>query len=192
MRGMIGARLLIFTPRVEPRRKGEDMELLIVRHGIAIEPDAAGFTESERPLTKDGEERFRGSARGLAELLPRPDAILTSPLVRARQTAEIAAQAWGKKKPVVDARLTAGATPAQMLSCLADYRESELVAFFGHEPGCSRLLAHLLGSEHGERFSFKKGGAALIDLGDAPGDAGRLVGQLVWFLPPRILRQAAD
>jgi phosphohistidine phosphatase len=160
------------------------MDLLIVRHAIAVEPGTAGFTESERPLTKEGEERFRDAARGLAEALPRPDAILTSPLVRARQTAEIAAQAWGKRKPIVDERLASGATPQQMLSCLSDHPGADLVAFFGHEPDCSRLLAHLLGSTHGDRFSFKKGGAALVELGDRAGAAA----QLAWFLPPRILR----
>jgi phosphohistidine phosphatase len=163
------------------------MELLIVRHGIAVEPGTAGFTESERPLTKEGEERFREAARGLADALPRPDAILTSPLVRARQTAEIAAQAWGKRKPIADERLAAGATPQQMLSCLADHHGA-LVAVFGHEPDCSRLVAHLVGSPHDDRFAFKKGGAALVELGESPTGSG----QLVWFLPPRILRLAGE
>ena len=162
------------------------MELLIVRHGIAVEPGTAGFTEAERPLTEEGTLRFREAARGLAALLPRPDVLLTSPLVRARQTAEIAAEAWGKRKPQIEPRLAAGAAPQAILSCLAEHGESGLVATFGHEPDCSRLLGHLLGSRHDDRLAFKKGGAALVEL--AGGAAG--FGQLVWFLPPRILRVA--
>jgi phosphohistidine phosphatase len=160
------------------------MELLIVRHAIAVEPGTPGVTDSERPLTEEGAAKFRESAQGLAALLSRPDVLLTSPFVRARQTAEIAAAAWGKTKPTLEPRLEAGATPAAILTAVQEHQEAALVAVFGHEPDCSGLLAQLLGTRHDGRLAFKKGGAALVDLGDDPGRSG----QLVWLMPPRVLR----
>src|SRR6188508_2488209 len=75
------------------------MRLIIIRHAIAVERGTPDIADEERPLTRKGEQRFRAAARGLARIEARPDVLLTSPLPRARQTAEIAAQAWGKIKP---------------------------------------------------------------------------------------------
>jgi phosphohistidine phosphatase len=163
------------------------MKLIIVRHGIAVEHGAPGMKDEQRPLTEEGVEKFQEAARGLAEVLPRPDVLLTSPLVRARQTAEIAAAAWGKLQPMVEPRLAAGARPETILRAVYEHRGVALVAIFGHEPDCSSLLAHVLGTPHTERLAFKKGGAALVDLGQRPQDAGTLL----WFAPPLLLRPLA-
>ncbi|HSD65172.1 MAG TPA: histidine phosphatase family protein, partial [Vicinamibacteria bacterium] len=72
------------------------MQLLIIRHAIAAERGTPGIPDEERPLTPEGETKFREVAKGLARLVARPDALLTSPLLRARQTAAIAAEAWGR------------------------------------------------------------------------------------------------
>jgi phosphohistidine phosphatase len=158
------------------------MELLIVRHGIAVEAGTPGFTEENRPLTKEGEEKFREVARGLAELLPAPDSLLTSPLARAHRTAEIAAKAWGARLEV-SPRL-AGRGVEEILTLIQKNDRRKLVALFGHEPDCSELVARLLGARHAASFAFKKGGAALLEV--AP-DASR--GVLLWFLPPKVLRR---
>ncbi len=161
------------------------MELLIVRHASAVPHGTPGIPDDERPLTPRGEERFREAAVGLAGLLRCPDAILTSPLPRARRTAEIAAEAW--QAPAVEA-LSALATGRfeDLAKALSRFSGEALVALFGHEPHVSALLGRLIGSR-GESLPFKKGAAALVEL-PGPLTEG---GTLVWFLPPRVLRDLA-
>jgi phosphohistidine phosphatase len=159
------------------------LELLIVRHGIAVEPGTGGMSDAERPLTDEGEKKFREAARGLAKLLPIPDVLLSSPLLRARQTAEIAAAAWGKVRVAIDERL-AGGSVDDILSAVQEHGRGELVVIVGHEPDVSHLAAKLLGSGYAARLAFKKGGAALFDVGDKP----RRGGQLVWFASQKLLR----
>jgi phosphohistidine phosphatase len=163
------------------------MRLLIVRHAIAAERGAPGMSDDERPLTPEGKKRFRIAARGLARIMPRPDVVFTSPLIRARQTAEIAARAWGSIEPVSLEALATGDIDG-LAEALAARVAGETVAVVGHEPHVSALLARLLGSSHVVRLPFRKGGVALVDL------PGRLKdgGQLVWFLPPKVLRELAD
>jgi len=163
------------------------MRLLIVRHAIAAERGAPGMSDDERPLTPEGKKRFRIAAKGLARIVPRPDVIFTSPLIRARQTAEIAARAWGSIEPVSLEALATGDIDV-LAEALSVRKAEESVAIVGHEPHVSVLLARLLGSSQTDRFSFRKGGVALVDL------PGRLKdgGQLVWFLPPKVLRELAN
>lgn len=159
------------------------MKLLLVRHAIAVPSGTADIADDERPLTGRGRKRFRKAARGLARIVPTPDLLLTSPLLRARETAEIAAAAWGGLTPTSEP-LLAGAAPARVLAALAAHRDKGVVALVGHEPGMSELLAHLIGGT-AQRVPFKKGGAALIEM-----DEGRPgLGRLTWFLPPRLLRR---
>jgi phosphohistidine phosphatase len=164
------------------------MELLIVRHGPAVERGTPGYEDDDRrPLTEEGEKKFRKAARGLARLLPKPDVLLTSPLPRAHRTAEIAAEAWGGAGLAVAPPL-AGGSLKEVAGLIAAHRTASLVALFGHEPDVSELLAHLLGTSQADRVAFKKGGAALVEL-DGGLEAG---GRLVWFLPPRVLRELGD
>jgi phosphohistidine phosphatase len=155
-----------------------------VRHAIAVERGTAGIPDDERPLTPEGERRFRKAAKGLARIVRRPDVLLSSPLPRAHRTAEIAARAW-KRTLVTDAPTLAGAAFEDVARLLEEHKDKRLVALVGHEPSLSEVLARLLGSKDSERLEFRKGGAALVDL---PGPASE-GGRLVWFLPPRILRQ---
>jgi phosphohistidine phosphatase len=162
------------------------MELLIVRHGIAVDRGTPGMADDERPLTKEGEKKFRGAARGLATIVSAPDIVLTSPLPRALRTAEIAAAAWKGDKPVRSPKLAAGSAAA-ILELLAQNRRHARVAIFGHEPDLSQLLARLLGSGKGERLALKKGGAALLELTD-----DLQAGRLVFYLPPKLLRALGE
>jgi len=161
------------------------MRLLIVRHAIA-EDRTAGMSDAERALTPEGIERFEEAAAGLARLVDRPDALLTSPLTRARQTADIAARAWGGVEPKSTAVL-AGGTFAELAKIVDAYPDDATVVLVGHEPQVSDLLAHLVGSRDGDRFAFKKGGVALVELGDGLEDGGLLL----WCLPPKVLRKLA-
>jgi len=160
------------------------MQLLVIRHGIAVERGTPGIPDEDRPLTPEGEEKFAEAAKGLASLVERPDALLTSPLLRAKQTAALAAAAWGKIDPVETPALAGGSFEEQA-AVLDRYRGDATVAVVGHEPHLSALLARLLGSRHDDRVAFRKGGAALVDV------PGRLAGggQLVWFLSPKVLRK---
>jgi phosphohistidine phosphatase len=160
------------------------MQLLIIRHAIAVPRGATGIPDERRPLTPEGEERFRECARGIATLVERPDALLTSPWLRARQTAEIAAAAWGRCR-VVETEALAGGSLEEQAAVLDRYAKGSTVAVVGHEPYVSALLARILGSADAERLAFKKGGAALVDV------PGRLAGggSLVFFLPPKVLRK---
>ena len=162
------------------------MKLLLVRHAAAVPRGTPSIPDDDRPLTPEGKEKFRVAAKGLARIAHRPDVLLTSPLPRARATAEIAARAFKRITPTVDPAL-ARESVAGIVAALKTHPLSATVAIVGHEPALSALLAHLLGAAHGERLAFKKGGAALIDLPDGPTSAGRLI----WFLKPRILRTLA-
>jgi phosphohistidine phosphatase len=160
------------------------MQLLIIRHAIAVPRGTPGIPDEDRPLTPEGEQKFREAAKGLARLVGRPDALLTSPWLRAKQTAAIAAAAWGRLEPEETAALASGSFEEQA-GVLDRYPRDATVAVVGHEPWVSELLARLLGTRHDARLEFKKGGVALVDV------PGRLAGggSLVWYLPPRVLRK---
>jgi phosphohistidine phosphatase len=160
------------------------MELIIIRHAIAVARGTPGVPDEDRPLTPEGEQKFREAAKGLAALVDPPDAVLTSPWLRARQTAAIAAAAWGRVEPVETPALASGSFEEQA-EVLDRYPRDATVAVVGHEPWVSELLARLLGTRHDERLEFKKGGVAVVEV------PGRLAGggRLVWYLPPKVLRR---
>jgi phosphohistidine phosphatase len=162
------------------------MRLLIIRHATAVPRGTPDMPDDERPLTKRGERRFRLAAEGLARLMKRPDTLLSSPLPRARRTAEIAAKAWGKVE-VEEEPALAGGSYDQIATALSRFPSDSTVAIVGHEPDLSRLLARLLGSSKPERLAFKKGGAALVDVAGPLNEGGALV----WYMPPRLLRRLA-
>jgi phosphohistidine phosphatase len=162
------------------------MQLLIIRHAAAVPRGTPGIPDAERPLTPEGEEKFREAARGLARIVGRPADLLTSPWLRARQTAAIAAAAWGRIEPKKMEAL-AGGTFEEQAAVLDRYPREAIIAVVGHEPYVSELLARLLGSRHEDRLTFKKGGAALVDV---PGPLAE-GGSLVLFLPPKTLRRIA-
>jgi phosphohistidine phosphatase len=160
------------------------MEVLIIRHAIAADRATSGVSDDERPLTPEGRKKFREAAIGLAAITRRPDVLLTSPLRRARQTAEIAAAAWGRLKPQDLPALATGDIDG-LAAALAKLPREAMVALVGHEPHASDLLARLLGGAASERLTFRKGGAALVEVPASLAEGGRLV----WYLRPRILRQ---
>jgi phosphohistidine phosphatase len=162
------------------------MRLLIIRHAVAVPRGTPDMEDDERPLTPKGRKRFRQAARGLVAVLKRPEALLTSPLPRARQTADLAAKAWGKVK-VSETSALAGGTFENLALALAPFGKDDTVAIVGHEPDLSEVLGRLLGTPHTERVAFRKGGAALVEV-PGPLQEG---GTLVWYLTPRLLRVLA-
>jgi phosphohistidine phosphatase len=160
------------------------MRLVLVRHATAVEP-AAGLSDADRALTPRGRARFRRAARGLARIVKKPAALLTSPLLRARQTAQIAAAAFGDVRPTEEPALAGGDWDALQVT-LDGLGNAARVVLVGHEPSLQDLLARLVASGDSQRLAFKKGGVAIVDVPGRLEDGGRLVA----FLPPRALRAA--
>ncbi len=163
------------------------LELYLIRHGIAAERGEEYPDDSKRPLTSEGIARLRKEAKGLDALDVTFDLILSSPLVRARQTAEILAEATKTKAPISTSdALTPAGGPAAVMHELARHMRKERIALVGHEPNLGELAAQLIGSR--VPIPFKKGAICRIDFAVFP-PKGK--GSLVWFLPPRVLRKLA-
>jgi phosphohistidine phosphatase len=160
-------------------------ELYLVRHAIAADRGKEWPDDTKRPLTERGVARFKETVKGLRRLNVRIDEIFTSPLIRARQTAELLAQGVDGKPPVklLDA-LAPGHTSAALMTQLARLAKRRHVAIVGHEPELGELAAHLIGA--GRALPFKKGGICRIDVGSL---SARRAGSLIWFVPPAVLRQ---
>jgi len=159
-------------------------ELYLIRHAIADEPGDTWPDDTKRPLTAEGISRMRKAARGLVRLGVHLDVVLASPLVRARQTAEIVAAAFDQRPPVVTATSLAPAGDyTDLLDDLQKHAKRTHIALVGHEPGIGELAARLAGSRR--RFEFKKGSVCRIDVESIP--PGR-PGSLRWFVTPAILR----
>jgi len=170
------------------------MDLYLVRHGIAYNADAKRWPDDrDRPLTPDGEKRFRRAARGLAELVASVDVVLSSPFSRAWRTAELLASDAKWPTPVACDALEAGGSPAGVLLAVqrqTNATEVAAVALVGHEPSMHELVSYLLtGDTSRAHVEFRKGGVARLEVGVGlqPGSA-----RLVWLLAPKILRGLAS
>jgi phosphohistidine phosphatase len=160
------------------------LELYLIRHGIAAERGDEYPDDSKRPLTSGGIARVRKEAKALDELGIGFDHIITSPLVRTKQTADVFAETL-KSKPSVsssDALAPAG-TPAAVIQDLGKHARKGRVALVGHEPNIGELAARLIGARL--PFEFKKGAICRIDFETLPPKG---MGQLCWFITPKMLR----
>ena len=163
-----------------------DTTIYLIRHAIAEERGEEWPDDDLRPLTQEGVRRFSEAARGLLSFALPPEHVITSPLVRARQTAELLAAAAEPALPlVVIDELSPGHAPSSVLTKVRKLGDWERVALVGHEPDLGYLAGELVGA--GRPLPFKKGGACCIDVtwGRPPR------GTLVWFLPPKLLRLLA-
>ena len=159
-------------------------ELYLIRHGVAEARGDAWPDDSKRPLSDEGVSRMRKATRGLDELGVTFDVVLSSPLVRTRQTAEIIAAAFDARPPIVMTEsLAPGAGYQSVLDELEKQSRRERIALVGHETGIGELAARIAGSRN--PFPFKKGAVCLVDVETLPPGGP---GTLRWFLPPRILR----
>ncbi len=176
------------------------MYLYLLRHGIAYDHgDPAYPIDDDRPLTPEGRKKFRRAAAGLLELIDPPAIILTSPLPRAAQTAEILQQACGSAtRTIVAQSLRPGGSRddvlqecrSQIAAATGEGAQNPVlrrgIALVGHEPSLGLLAAWLLnGDEAGSSLPLRKGGGACFLFEDEL-QAGH--GQLEWLLTPRIMR----
>jgi phosphohistidine phosphatase len=159
-------------------------EIYLVRHGLAEERGDAWPDDSKRPLTEEGMSRMRKSVRGLSRLGVSLEVVLTSPLVRARQTAEIVAAGTSPRPSLVSAdSLAPDGSFAAVVADLEKHARKRRIALVGHEPAIGELAARLIGSRHA--IEFKKGAVCRIDLATIPPSGP---GNLRWLLTPKILR----
>jgi phosphohistidine phosphatase len=159
-------------------------ELYLIRHGLAEERGDAWPDDNKRPLTDEGISRMRKAARGLARLGVTVDVVLSSPLVRARQTAEIVAAGLDPRPALVNIdSLAPDGSWAAIVADLEKHGRKTRIALVGHEPAVGELAARLIGSRH--PLEFKKGAVCRIDLDEIPPGGP---GHLRWLLTPKILR----
>jgi phosphohistidine phosphatase len=161
------------------------LELYLIRHGEAAERGKEYPDDSKRPLTSQGMARLRKEAHALNELGVTFEEIITSPLVRTRQTADTLAEVL-KGKPSVSASdaLAPAGTSAAVIQELGRHMRKARIALVGHEPNIGELAARLIGAR--SPIAFKKGAICRIDFEVFPPKG---IGQLRWFLTPRMLRQ---
>ncbi len=165
------------------------MIVYIVRHGTAIDrtdPDAP--PDPERPLTRKGIEKTRAAMLGLREQKIKPDVLITSPFLRAAQTAEIAAETLGYPREKIQRTngLAPSAEPAEIWKELSKLK-SKSVMCFGHGPNVDFLIASALESRTAVT-SLKKSGVACLEMTSLSPPKG----QLLWLLQPKMLRRLGD
>lgn len=162
------------------------MELHILRHAIAVERDAPGQkSDRDRPLTSEGRKKLRAIARAFRVMEPELDLILSSPYVRARQTAELVAEALHAGQHLkFSAHLEPDGDPEQLIEQLGGlHGRPHRVLLVGHEPYLSQLISTLLTGGPDLSLTMKKGGLCKLTL-------HRLVygrcATLEWLLTPRL------
>jgi phosphohistidine phosphatase len=150
------------------------MRLYFLRHGVADWPDWKG-SDDERPLTKEGQHELHQVADFLARLKPKLDLILTSPLPRAAQTADIAGEHL-RARVREEKLLVPGFGTADLQRLLRKFPQETLM-LVGHEPDFSSVIASLTGG----KLKLAKAGVALVEV-----DSGK--GLLRWLFPPKIAK----
>lgn len=177
------------------------MNLLVVRHAIAEDKErfaATGRTDDQRPLTDEGRQKMRRAAIGLAQVARRAHVLASSPLVRARETAEIIAPALRCSR----IELVEALRPDRAYDELVDWLRAKepsgegdpdadelTIAIVGHEPHLSGFVTWLMTERTESRLELKKGAACLLTFERAP-SAGEAT--LLWSLTPSQLRLLAE
>ena len=157
------------------------MEIYVMRHAAARPPGSGPWRgDRERPLSPEGKASMKSAAAGLARAGVRFDRILSSPLVRAVQTARIVAEIAGGGTEIVETdQLAPGVNPQALLRSLGDPPNACSILLVGHEPDVGTLVETLAGARGAGHLSFNPGTMVRIDIDDPslPGS-----GSLVWIL----------
>lgn len=159
------------------------MKLILLRHGKAEDFNPEG--DFARPLVEKGRSQARNAARMLKAAGELPHVVLTSPLIRARQTADEFCQEAEIPGATMQGWLACGMTPEVALRELAGFEDFKSVAIVGHEPDLSELIAWLVGAEAGS-VEMKKGALACIEI-----ELPSRYGTLLYLIPPALIKGAA-
>jgi len=179
------------TPEKENAGKMEESparyELYIMRHGIAVVRGSHFEDDSKRPLTPAGKKKVKEISNGLKRLGVVVDWVVSSPLVRAVETAEIVADCLAPNVPMdfCDA-LRPGGSAEGLITFLARQPNRKRILVTGHEPDLSLLAARLIGAGRNANLAFKKGGCCLLEFDQMP---PKSPAQLIWWATPRVLRK---
>ncbi|HMA24509.1 MAG TPA: phosphohistidine phosphatase SixA [Gemmatimonadaceae bacterium] len=167
------------------------MRLLLIRHGIAEEQEIwarTGHSDDERPLTDEGRRKMTLNAKGIHRAIDAIDLLATSPLVRARQTAQIVADAFKFNRIEATKALVPGAPMRDFVEWLGRHGDMKVIAAVGHEPHLGILATWLMTDIEDSRVELKKGAACLLEFDGAP-ESG--TGRLCWSIAPAQLRDMA-
>jgi phosphohistidine phosphatase len=165
------------------------MQLHLMRHGIAVPPQAWSGPENERPLTPRGGEEIRRGARGLATLGVTFDLVASSPYVRALETARLVASALGVETPVEECpALCPGARLDTVVRFLESFGDRESVLVVGHMPDVATMALSLMGCAGAPGMLFGQGAICSLELDGLP---PRRHGRLDWHLTPAHLAAIA-
>jgi phosphohistidine phosphatase len=164
------------------------MNLYIVRHAIAVQRGTPGYEDdSQRPLTDDGRKKMKKIVRGLSSLKLELDTILSSPYVRARDTAKILAkELTGMDKIAFSDNLIPPGNFEKLVQEIHDKYDVNSLALVGHEPMLSGLISWLTTGNTDMRLTLKKGGVAYLATDNLYQD-GRAT--LEWLLTPALMLQ---
>jgi len=167
------------------------MQLFLLRHGIAVERGLRGFNDdASRPLTPKGRRQLRKTATAIKKLAPRLDLILSSPLLRAKQTAEIVASELEiKRRLKFSNALAPGGSVANLLRQLEREKPApKKILLVGHEPDLTHLVSLLATGRLQLELDFKKGGLCKLEAEALR--AGKCA-SLAWLLTPKQLKLLA-
>lgn len=148
-----------------------------------MERDDWDGSDESRPLTEEGIQRMKEAARGLAKMGLPAARVFSSPLKRARQTAEILVKELGLEKIEIIESLSPGAPPPFLMKEMIDLKADGDLMLVGHEPDMGHLAAFFLGS--GRPMPFKKGAGMAIEFEGKPGQGK---GGLLWYMPTKTMR----
>ena len=168
---------------MSPTDRQPDLQLYFLRHADAGDPEVWAGDDALRPLSEKGELQAERLGSFLAEIGFQPEAIISSPKLRARQTAELVGAAIGVGVRLDD-RLAEGFDPATVDAILAGAGSPNRPVLVGHDPDFSQVLGWLASADG---LTMKKGAFARVDVRGAVGD-GR--GTLRWLVPPDLLDRA--
>ena len=165
------------------------MRLLIIRHGIAEDREVwgrTGHSDDERPLTDDGRRKMTLNAKGLRRATDSIDLLATSPLVRARQTAQIVADAFKVTRIETTKSLVPEAPMREFVAWLERHADMKVIAAVGHEPHLGILATWLMTDIEDSRIDLKKGAACMLEFDGKP-ESGSV--RLCWSIAPSQLRK---
>jgi phosphohistidine phosphatase len=165
------------------------MQLYILRHAIAVPRGTPGYPGDDRPLTEEGIAKMIEGAKGIKEIAGAFDLIVTSPLIRAYDTAKITAEVLRYENHIITTDyLLPGSPQRSLIKFLADYNHLEKILLVGHEPHLGYFASRLLGSDE-MIVEFKKGGICRIDIEELPVEKP---GKLIFSTQPKQLRLIAN
>lgn len=161
------------------------LELYMIRHGyagVSLEDEAM---DEERPLKKKGKEQIKEVSKGLKALKTRFDVVLSSPLLRAKESAEILNAVCGKSQEVeITDLLRPGSSYNNLIKFLNAFKDFKKVAIVGHEPFLSGFASYCLSKNKSPFMSLKKGGVLMLEIDEVikPGQC-----LLSWLMEPNHL-----